>query len=61
MLSSDSAAPALQLARKEHGSQFQYHVNSLKFTSTNGSTTYSATVTGYDAEEIREFDINWRE
>jgi uncharacterized protein with PQ loop repeat len=61
MQRTNSAKKAIEQARKQFGSEYQYHFSSFNSRTSNGTTKISTTVLAWKSGEVKEIRLNWEE
>jgi uncharacterized protein with PQ loop repeat len=61
MQRTSSAKKAIEQARQQLGSEYQYHFSSFNSRTSNGTTKISTTVLAWKSGEVRETRLNWEE
>jgi hypothetical protein len=56
-----SGQKAIEMARIKHGSEYEYYVSALGFSSSSGVTTYKGEVTAWKRGSIRLVPFEWAE
>lgn len=61
LMGGESAKKAMQMAEKELGSGYKFHVSSLNIATSSAGTSIRGVVTAWNSSEIRNVPVAWQE